>query len=186
MKALKTIYALLFLLSISLWSVSAQTITAADATNHIGEQATVCGLVASKRVATGSQGTPTFINLDKPYPNESFTVLVWEREKASVGLLPASGQLCVSGPIALYRGVPEIILHGAASWYVPKAGSTAPPQLSNDRHYTNSDGNQVHSPANSSGGVPAGATARCADGTYSFSQHRSGTCSHHGGVAKWL
>ena len=33
---------------------------------------------------------------------------------------------------------------------------------------------------------PAGATARCRDGTYSFSKHRSGTCSHHGGVATWL
>ena len=32
----------------------------------------------------------------------------------------------------------------------------------------------------------AGATARCRDGTYSFSKHRSGTCSHHGGVAAWL
>jgi hypothetical protein len=33
---------------------------------------------------------------------------------------------------------------------------------------------------------PPGATAICRDGTYSFSQHRSGTCSHHGGVARWL
>jgi hypothetical protein len=33
---------------------------------------------------------------------------------------------------------------------------------------------------------PPGATAHCRDGTYSFSQHRSGTCSHHGGVAAWL
>jgi hypothetical protein len=33
---------------------------------------------------------------------------------------------------------------------------------------------------------PPGATARCSDGTYSFSQHHSGTCSHHGGVAVWL
>ncbi len=33
---------------------------------------------------------------------------------------------------------------------------------------------------------PPGATARCGDGTYSYSQHRSGTCSHHGGVAVWL
>jgi hypothetical protein len=33
---------------------------------------------------------------------------------------------------------------------------------------------------------PPGATARCRDGTYSFSKHRSGTCSHHGGVAGWL
>ena len=34
--------------------------------------------------------------------------------------------------------------------------------------------------------VPAGATAKCRDGTYSYSQHRQGTCSHHGGVAQWL
>ena len=33
---------------------------------------------------------------------------------------------------------------------------------------------------------PAGATAQCKDGTYSFSASRSGTCSSHGGVAKWL
>lgn len=30
------------------------------------------------------------------------------------------------------------------------------------------------------------ATARCRDGTYSYSRTRSGTCSHHGGVAVWL
>jgi hypothetical protein len=36
------------------------------------------------------------------------------------------------------------------------------------------------------GNAPAGATARCVDGTYSYSQHRRGTCSKHGGVAEWL
>ena len=34
--------------------------------------------------------------------------------------------------------------------------------------------------------APAGATALCRDGTYSFSQHHSGTCSYHRGVAQWL
>jgi Protein of unknown function (DUF3761) len=33
---------------------------------------------------------------------------------------------------------------------------------------------------------PPGATAQCRDGTYSYSQHHSGTCSYHGGVAVWL
>ncbi len=33
---------------------------------------------------------------------------------------------------------------------------------------------------------PKGATARCRDGIFSFSKHRRGTCSHHGGVAVWL
>ncbi|MFJ8786976.1 DUF3761 domain-containing protein [Streptomyces sp. NPDC102476] len=34
--------------------------------------------------------------------------------------------------------------------------------------------------------APAGATAQCNDGTYSYSAHRRGTCSHHDGVAVWL
>jgi len=40
--------------------------------------------------------------------------------------------------------------------------------------------------AASGGSAPPGATAQCKDGTYSYSQHHSGTCSHHGGVAVWL
>ncbi|MGL5016486.1 MAG: DUF3761 domain-containing protein [Bacteroidales bacterium] len=34
--------------------------------------------------------------------------------------------------------------------------------------------------------APANATALCRDGTYSYSKNRRGTCSHHGGVSKWL
>jgi Protein of unknown function (DUF3761) len=49
-------------------------------------------------------------------------------------------------------------------------------------YYQNAYGRCVHSPSNN----PAGATARCRDGTYSYSQHASGTCSHHGGVARWI
>jgi hypothetical protein len=51
--------------------------------------------------------------------------------------------------------------------------------------YRNVDGVCVHRPV-AAPGPPAGATAKCKDGTYSFSQHRSGTCSGHGGVAVWL
>jgi hypothetical protein len=58
--------------------------------------------------------------------------------------------------------------------------NTTPP-----RYYTNSDGQRVQSPIYSKT-VPAGATAQCGDGTYSFSRHRRGTCSHHGGVSRWL
>ena len=59
--------------------------------------------------------------------------------------------------------------------------------LSNDNHYTNSAGEDVHSPAYTSNDAPPPrATAMCMDGTYSFSQSRRGTCSQHGGVAKWL
>lgn len=51
--------------------------------------------------------------------------------------------------------------------------------------YVNSAGNTICRPE-SSATVPSGATARCVDGSYSFSQSRRGTCSSHGGVAEWL
>ena len=55
------------------------------------------------------------------------------------------------------------------------------------RGYVNSRGEWVPSPTRTPDGkAPAGATAQCRDGTYSFSRSRSGTCSWHGGVAKWL
>jgi hypothetical protein len=34
--------------------------------------------------------------------------------------------------------------------------------------------------------APAGATAKCKDGTYSMSKTHSGSCSKHGGVDQWL
>jgi uncharacterized protein YgiM (DUF1202 family) len=52
--------------------------------------------------------------------------------------------------------------------------------------FRNSNGNLVPSPMRSTSGPPPGATAKCRDGSYSFSETRIGTCSHHGGVVKWL
>jgi Protein of unknown function (DUF3761) len=81
------------------------------------------------------------------------------------------------------------LLFAATSAFAYVAPGTPPDEanLSNHNTYTNRDGNTVHAPARSlSGNAPEGATARCRDGTYSFSRHRSGTCSRHGGVSDWL
>ena len=51
--------------------------------------------------------------------------------------------------------------------------------------YVNSKGETVKRPETCSS-APKGATAQCRDKSYSFSHTRQGTCSHHGGVAKWL
>jgi len=53
------------------------------------------------------------------------------------------------------------------------------------KHHINSNGERVQSPSYFNS-APAEATALCRDGTYSFSRNRRGTCSHHGGVARWL
>lgn len=72
------------------------------------------------------------------------------------------------------------------------SGSTVTPEQSQARpaepvtYYENIYGQSVQAPTRYSDGVPPGASAQCADGSYSFSRSRSGTCSHHGGVSSWL
>src|SRR5713226_4555303 len=87
----------------------AQTsLSATDAKNHIGEKATVCGEVASTRYSARSRGNPTFINLDKPYPNEIFTVVIWGSNRSKFGRPEvdySEKRICVTGKISLFRGV---------------------------------------------------------------------------------
>ncbi|TAM74745.1 MAG: DUF3761 domain-containing protein [Candidimonas sp.] len=69
-----------------------------------------------------------------------------------------------------------------------QAGYQAPQESSliEHGHYTNKNGEVVHSPAHTkNGSKPSGATAQCRDGTYSFSRSHRGTCSGHHGVAQW-
>lgn len=65
-----------------------------------------------------------------------------------------------------------------------KSPYQAPTPTETVRTYTNTYGNTVQSPTHYDS-RPSGASAQCRDGSYSFSQSRRGTCSHHGGVAEW-
>lgn len=63
-------------------------------------------------------------------------------------------------------------------------GTYVKPRLNcSNGSYINSRGVEVCRPSSTNTG---GATAICRDGTYSYSQSRRGTCSHHGGVMRWL
>jgi len=91
--------------------IYAQTVRIADARNHLGETGTVCGKVVSERTVTSSKGEPTFINLDEPYPNQTFTIVIWEEDRQDIGSLPAQGsRVCATGRIQSYHGVPEIVV----------------------------------------------------------------------------
>ncbi|RKH76600.1 DUF3761 domain-containing protein, partial [Corallococcus praedator] len=50
--------------------------------------------------------------------------------------------------------------------------------------YTAKSGDRVRRPMLAPS-APAGASAKCRDGSWSFSESRRGTCSWHGGVARW-
>ena len=95
--------------------------------------------------------------------------------------------LLVASHVAHAKPPAPVVTPASASASHPAARRLGEAQFVEHRHYLNHDGQVVHSPAHTTtGAVPAGASARCGDGTLSFSQHHRGTCSHHGGVATWL
>jgi len=88
-------------------SAVSDKITAAEAKNHIGKNATVCGRVASTNYAVRSKGQPTFINLDEPYPKQIFTAVIWGSDRSKFGQPETElkdKRICVTGLIEQYRG----------------------------------------------------------------------------------
>ena len=61
-KIMSLLAALLLLIGLGF---AQSAISAEEAKSHVGERASVCGLVVGARYASGSRGNPTFINLDK-------------------------------------------------------------------------------------------------------------------------
>ena len=87
----------------------------------------------------------------------------------------------------IVQPVNKIIANGT---YVAPSPETSPQSIHAQQTdncengtYINSAGNAVCRPSSRNTG---GATARCRDGSYSYSQSRRGTCSRHGGVSAWL
>ena len=96
------------------FATAAQThkISPAEAKDHIGERATVCGKVASTHFAGRSKGQPTFLNLDEPYPRQIFTILIWGSDRAKFGEPESKYKeqiVCVTGRIESYRSSPQIV-----------------------------------------------------------------------------
>jgi hypothetical protein len=84
--------------------------------------------------------------------------------------------LVCSGAITLATAQHAI----ASNWYAAYThyiGATPAPTT----HHTTAPAPAPVTPVTP--GPPAGATAKCNDGTYSYAAHHQGACSHHGGVA---
>ena len=81
-----------------------------DTPDHAGQQATVCGQVDTARWIFDVPGHPTWLNFSRPYPNMTFTALIWGEERRAwpVGGKPEEIYLgkavCVSGLVEAYDG----------------------------------------------------------------------------------
>jgi hypothetical protein len=105
----------LTLTALVVWPVAAYAalLNPEEAASHVGENATVCGLVASATYAAQATAAPTFLDFGKPYPNQVFTAIIFGSDRTKFGAPELSlreRQACVTGEIFLYQGKPEIIL----------------------------------------------------------------------------
>ena len=95
-----------------LWAEGATPrVEAGEAATVVGRWATVCGSVASGRYLASARGQPTLLNLDKPYPDQPFTVVIRGEDRARFGepeIELRDARICVTGRVELYRGRPQV------------------------------------------------------------------------------
>jgi hypothetical protein len=92
-------------------------IPASEAASHVGETMEVCGHVASAAYFASVKGSPTFLNVDRPYPDQNFTVVIWGSARSRFADAPEKTfdgkSICVTGLIETYRGKPQIVVKDA-------------------------------------------------------------------------
>ena len=118
MAILMPIFALLSALIIGCSVADEGTIPAKRAKDNVGSNKTVCGPVAGATYTQRSSGQPTFINMDKPYPDHSFTIVIWGANRKYFNVPPerayTNQRVCATGLIESYRGRPQIMVSGPA------------------------------------------------------------------------
>jgi hypothetical protein len=85
--------------------------TTYEASSHVGEHATVCGMVSGGYYARRSNGQPTFINLDGRYPHQKFTIFILGKYRHNFSSPERNyngKNICVTGLITKYKGKAQI------------------------------------------------------------------------------
>jgi hypothetical protein len=91
----------------------AASLTPEEAASHVGESATVCGLVVATTYLPQAPQAPTFLDLGKPYPNQIFSAIIFGSDRPKFGAPETSMRdkpVCITGVIFLYDGKPRIVL----------------------------------------------------------------------------
>ena len=73
---------------------------------HVREPASSLPLESKRRAAT-------LLDLDRAYPHQPFTIVIWGADRAKFGKPEesyANKRVCVTGTITEFRGTPEIVV----------------------------------------------------------------------------
>jgi len=84
-----------------------------QAKDYIGKETCVCGKVVSTKFSENGKTNPTYINLDKKYPEQVFTVMVFGQDRNNFSYKPEDflqgKTICVKGKVGEFKGTPQII-----------------------------------------------------------------------------
>jgi micrococcal nuclease len=119
---LNLIFIIIVLLFFSLQPVSTsysdEYINPEDANKHIEEDKTVCGKVANTYYAVESKGQPTYLNLDKPWPDHIFTIVISKSDRHKFKSPPEiffdNKRVCVTGRITTSNDKPQMTVSNAS------------------------------------------------------------------------
>ena len=89
-------------------------ITPDQAINFAGSSQTVCGKVVSSKFLSKQPSAATFLNLDRPYPDQIFTAEILAENRGRFPYPPEvelmNKNICVSGLIEVYKGKAQIFV----------------------------------------------------------------------------
>lgn len=88
-----------------------------SASEHVGVSVCLCGPVVSTKYASTSNGQPTFLNIGGGATNSSrLTIVIWGNNRSNFPTPPEAAyrgaNICVTGKVKLYKGIPEIEAKG--------------------------------------------------------------------------
>ncbi|OWY22767.1 hypothetical protein C7N43_02430 [Sphingobacteriales bacterium UPWRP_1] len=115
----KVIRLLLFTLILAIWagqerSAAQCQIPADSVLVKVGEYCTVSGKVVSVFQSNKSDTKPVYLNIEKPYPNQVFEVVIFAKDVQNFSKHPRElyegKKVKVSGVIELYNNRPQIIV----------------------------------------------------------------------------
>ncbi len=109
----KTFTSLLF--CSSFYFLSAQTLSAEQASKKVGDSVRVCDKIYGGRFFETSKGSPTLLNMGAAYPASPLTIMIPGEVRIKMGGLPEQDlkdkNVCVVGRVILFKGKPEIVIN---------------------------------------------------------------------------
>ena len=98
--------------SCNMWSQN--TVSADSLAYYEGQFIRVCATVTGTHVSTGKSET-TFINFGEPFPNNSFSLVIFHKDAETFSYKPAeflkNKNICITGRVKMFKGKPEIIIN---------------------------------------------------------------------------